>query len=177
MACHDFPVDADNRSKPPRLADERVTLTGFLDYQRETLAIKCAGLTAAQLRERAVPPSALSLLGLVRHMAEVEQSWFRLVMSGQPVPYLWPQGPGEDAGSAEFDVTDADPEEAFGVWGAECARSRDFVDAAQSLDVTGHYDDETYSLRYVLNHMIEEYARHNGHADLLRERIDGVTGD
>ncbi len=192
--CHDIPVDVDNRSKPPQLADERVTLTGFLEYQRETLAIKCAGLTAAQLRERAVPPSALSLLGLVRHMAEVEQSWFRLVMSGQRVPYHWPRGPGEDTGfgqqpadapgegaddggSAEFDVTDADPEEAFEVWRAECARSRDFVDAAESLDVTGHYDDETFSLRYVLTHMIEEYARHNGHADLLRERIDGVTGD
>ena len=171
---------ADNRSKLPQLADERVTLTGFLDYQRETLAIKCAGLTTAQLREPAVPPSALSLLGLVRHMAEVEQSWFRLVMSGQRIPYHWPRVPGEDAdfsGSAEFDVTDADPEEAFEVWRAECARSRDFVDAAESLDVTGHYDDETYSLRYVLTHLIEEYARHNGHADLLRERIDGVTGD
>jgi hypothetical protein len=174
-------VDADNRSKPPLLADERVTLTGFLEYQRETLAVKCAGLTAAQLRERAVPPSALSLLGLVRHMAEVEQSWFRLVMSGQRVPYHWPLRPGEDAdfsgGSAEFDVTDADPQEAFEVWRAECARSRDFAAAAESLDVTGHYEDDTFSLRYVLTHMIEEYARHNGHADLLRERIDGVTGD
>jgi len=175
------PVDVDNRSKPPQFADERVTLTRFLEYQRETLAMKCAGLTAAQLRERAVPPSALSLLGLVRHMAEVEQSWFRLVMSGQRIPYHWPRGSGEDAGfnggSAEFDVTDADPEEAFEIWRADCARSRDFVDAAESLDVTGHYYDETFSLRYVLTHMIEEYARHNGHADLLRERIDGVTGD
>jgi hypothetical protein len=174
-------VEADSRSKPPQLADERATLTGFLEYQREILAIKCAGLTAAQLRERAVPPSALSLLGLVRHMAEVEQSWFRLVMRGQRVPYHWPREPGEDpdfsGGSAEFDVTDAGPEEAFEVWRAECARSRDFVNAAESLDVTGHYDGETYSLRYVLTHMIEEYARHLGHADLLRERIDGVTGD
>jgi uncharacterized damage-inducible protein DinB len=163
------------------LADERVTLTGFLEYQRETLAIKCADLSAAQLRERAVPPSDLSLLGLVRHMAEVERSWFVLTMSGQAVPYHWPQGPGDDAGfsggSAQFDVTDADPEEAFEIWRSECARSRDFVDAAESLDVTGHYGDETYSLRYVLTHMIEEYARHNGHADLLREHIDGVTGD
>ena len=179
-ACHDVPVDADNRTKVPQLADERITLTGFLDYQRETLAIKCAGLTTEQLRERAVPPSALSLLGLVRHMAEVEQSWFQLVLSGQPVPYHWPREPGEDAdstGSAEFDVTDAEPAEAFEVWRAECARSRDFVAAAESLDVIGHYENETYSLRYVLTHMIEEYARHNGHADLLRERIDGVTGD
>ena len=180
LACHDVPVAADNRSKLPQLADERVTLTGFLEYQRETLAIKCAGLTAAQLRERAVPPSALSLLGLVRHMAEVEQSWFRLVMSGQRIPYHWPRVPGEDAdfsgGSAEFDVTDADPEEAFEIWRAECARSRDFVAAAESLDVTGHCTTDG-SLRYVLTHLIEEYARHNGHADLLRERIDGVTGD
>ena len=74
-------------------------------------------------------------------------------------------------------LTDADLEEAFEVWRAECARSRSFVEAAESLEITGRYGDETYSLRYVLNHMIEEYARHNGHADLLRERIDGVTGD
>ena len=173
-------MDVDDRCKPPQLADERATLAGFLDYQRETLAVKCAGLTPAQLRERAVPPSALSLLGLVRHLAEVEQSWFQLVMSGQRVPYHWPQGQGEEAvsgTSAEFDVADADPEAAFEVWRAECARSRSFAQAAESLEITGRYGDETYSLRYVLNHMIEEYARHNGHADLLRERIDGVTGD
>jgi hypothetical protein len=178
LSCHTGAVDDANTSKPPPLADERVTLTGFLESQRAILAVKCAGLTAAQLREPAVPPSPLSLLGLVRHMAEVEQSWFQLVMSGQPSPYHWPQGAGEDPGdSAEFDVTDADPDEAFDVWRAECARSRDFVDGAESLDVNGHYGDETFSLRYVLTHMIEEYARHNGHADLLRERIDGVTGD
>jgi hypothetical protein len=174
-------MDSDNRSKPPQLADDRATLAGFLQYQRDTLAMKCAGLTTAQLRERAVPPSALSLLGLVRHMAEVEQSWFQLVMCGQPVPYHWPQESWGDAdspgASAEFDVGDADPDEAFKVWRAECARSRDFVDAAASLDVVGRYGDEEFSLRYVLTHMIEEYARHNGHADLIRERIDGVTGD
>ena len=124
------------------MADERATLTGFLDYQRETLAIKCAGLTPAQLRERAVPPSALSLLGLVRHLAEVEQSWFRLVMSGQPVPYHWPREAAGDAGvsgeSAEFDVTDADPEEAFaGLARRVRALAVTWVAAAGSLDVTG----------------------------------------
>jgi len=156
-------------------------LAGFLQYQRETLAMKCAGLTTEQLRERAVPPSALSLLGVVRHMAEVERSWFRVVMNGQKIPYHWTRGSREGAdfngGSAAFDVENAGPEEAFEVWRAECARSRDFVDSATSLDVTGRYGDAEFSLRYVLTHMIEEYARHNGHADLIRERIDGTTGE
>ncbi|MBW5426241.1 DUF664 domain-containing protein, partial [Streptomyces sp. BG9H] len=155
--------------------DERASLTAFLQYQRETLAMKCAGLTVGQLKERAVPPSDMSLLGLVRHLAEVERSWFRNVLNGEALKANW-RGrlPGEPA---DFDVADADPDEAFGVWHAECARSRAVVDALDSLDATGEHDGETYSLRYVLTHMIEEYARHNGHADLLRERIDGVTGE
>jgi len=157
------------------VAGDRASLTGFLRYQRETLAWKCAGLTAEQLRERAVPPSALSLLGLVRHMAEVERSWFRNVVNGETAPAHWPRrGPGH---FAEFDVDSADPEEAFRVWEQECARSLATVDAAESLDVTVHWRDEVFTLRYIITHMIEEYARHNGHADLLRERIDGTTGE
>ena len=127
---------APERSLPPPEADERTTLTAFLDAQRATLAIKCDGLTDGQLRQRAVPPSALSLLGLVRHMAE-----------------------------------------AFAVWEAECANSRALVAAAPSLDTSGLRGGWRFTLRWVLTHLVEEYARHNGHADLLRERIDGRTGE
>ncbi|WP_455358713.1 DinB family protein [Streptomyces sp. SYSU K21746] len=168
-------MEDQQRSAPPQVADERATLTGFLQYQRETLALKCAGLTTEQLRERAVSPSGLSLLGLIRHMAEVERGWFRNVLNDERARAHWPGGrPGE---FAEFDIDSADPDEAFKVWHEECARSRAIVNAAESLDTPGRYGDEVYSLRYILTHMIEEYARHNGHADLLRERIDGTTGE
>ncbi|MFE2407514.1 DinB family protein [Kitasatospora sp. NPDC059408] len=168
-------MDDHKRAEPSRVADDRTSLTGFLQYQRETLAWKCAGLTAEQLRQRAVPPSGLSLLGLVRHMAEVERSWFRNVVTGEDVPAHWPRrAPGP---FAEFDVDGADPDEAFRIWEEECARSRATVDAAESLDAVVHWRDEVFTLRYVLTHMIEEYARHNGHADLLRESIDGTTGE
>jgi hypothetical protein len=168
-------MDDHKRTEPSRVADDRASLTGFLQYQRETLAWKCAGLTAEQLRERAVPPSALSLLGLVRHMAEVERSWFRVVVNGENARAHWPRRTSDHF--AEFDVDSADPEEAFRVWEQECARSRATVDAAESLDITVRWRDEVFSLRYIITHMIEEYARHNGHADLLRERIDGTTGE
>lgn len=165
----------DPRNRPPQVGDEHASLSGFLQYQRETLAMKCAGLTGAQLREAAVPPSDLTLLGLVRHLAEVERSWFRRVLKDEVAPPHWPgPKPGE---FAEFEVADADPEEAFRIWHEECARSRAAVEAAESLDITGSYGDEAFSLRYILTHMIEEYARHNGQADLLRERIDGATGE
>ncbi|MGW0530956.1 DinB family protein [Streptomyces sp. NPDC003032] len=173
---------APRRTEPPHAAaGERASLTAFLQYQRETLAMKCAGLTAEQLKERAVPPSDMSLLGLVRHLAEVERSWFRNVLNGEASAAHWTgRLPGE---YADFDVADADPDEAFEVWHAECARSRAIVDAQESLDpldplnVTVDFRGDAYSLRYILTHMIEEYARHNGHADLLRERIDGATGE
>ncbi|MEU9320957.1 DinB family protein [Streptomyces sp. NPDC048295] len=165
----------DTRDKPPQVGGERASLSGFLQYQRETLAMKCAGLTGAQLREAAVPPSDLTLLGLVRHLAEVERSWFRRVLNDEVAPPHWPgPNPGE---FAEFDVADADTEEAFRIWREECARSRATVEAAESLDVTGSYGEEVFSLRYILTHLIEEYARHNGQADLLRERIDGARGE
>ncbi|QEU92554.1 DinB family protein [Streptomyces kanamyceticus] len=164
------------RAEPPRSgAGERASLVAFLQYQRETLAMKCAGLTADQLRERAVPPSEMSLLGLVRHLAEVERSWFGSVLNGEDPHAHWrSRVPGEHA---DFDVADADPDEAFEIWHAQCARSRALVDATDSFDATVRFRDEEYSLRYILTHMIEEYARHNGHADFLRERIDGVTGE
>ncbi|MFC8449599.1 DinB family protein [Kitasatospora sp. NPDC057223] len=168
-------MDPIGRTEPSRVAGERESLTGFLDYQRETLEMKCAGLSAGQLRAQAVAPSGMSLLGLVRHLAEVERGWFRNGMNGEEAPSYWGRLP--DGGFAEFTVDEADPDEAFAVWREACARSRAIVDAAPSLDVLGHYEEDEFTLRYVLTHMIEEYARHNGHADLLRENIDGSTGE
>ncbi|MGW5881178.1 mycothiol transferase [Streptomyces koyangensis] len=126
-------------------------------------------------RTGVVPPGGLSLLGLVRHAAEVERSWFQVVWNSERVRAHWP---GKSHGThTEFDATGADPDEAFTAWRTACARSRALVAAATSLDETTHWRDEIFSLRYVLTHMIEEYARHNGHADLLRERLDGRTGE
>ncbi len=145
----------------------------MLDFQRQTLAWKCSGLTAAQLAERAVTPSEISLLGLLRHLAKVERSWFCFVLAGDlSQPPVW-----ESDTRGGFEVDGADADQALAVWEQECAGSRAFTEAAESLDLTGTYDGQSFSLRYVLVHMIEEYARHNGHADLIRERLDGSTGE
>jgi uncharacterized damage-inducible protein DinB len=162
------------RALPPLAAQEREMLSSWLDFHRDTLALKCDGLTPDQLRQRAVPPSSLSLLGLVRHMAEGERQWFTMVLGGEQIPYHYYT---DDNPEAEFDDTDdADVAEAFGTWRSECADARERVAAAASLDVTGTQDGREFSLRWIMVHMIEEYARHNGHADLLRERIDGAVG-
>ena len=168
------------RDEPVHEGDERATLTTFLDYQRGTLEWKCAGLTAEQLRRREVPPSEISLLGLVRHMAGVERAWFRGVVNGEKIPNLWTTPEAAAAGEDhDFTVVGADPEEAFAAWRAEVARAREIVAASPTLDVTRtrRRTGETFSLRWILTHMIEEYARHNGHADLIRERLDGETGE
>ena len=166
---------ATNRARPAQDADEREMLTGWLEHHRGILIWKCEDLTAEQLRRRAVPPSSLSLLGLVRHMAEVERGWFRRRVNGEDVPFLFSSEADPDG---EFDnVDDADAERDFAVYLAE-------VEAARKA-AAGHDFDEVFyhtrrktdmSVRWVYVHMIEEYARHNGHADLLRERIDGTTG-
>ena len=164
------------RPEPPTDADERATLIGLLEYHRATLATKCMGLNDAQLRAHAVESSNLSLLGLVRHMAEVERGWFRAGVDGEDIGDLWvsPEDP-----DADFDRVDsADVAEAFAAWDEEYMQARGIVDRATSLDTTfEHPRLGPVSLRWVLLHMIEEYARHNGHADLLRERIDGTTGE
>ncbi|MEU7095713.1 DUF664 domain-containing protein [Kitasatospora aureofaciens] len=165
---------ASSRTTTLRTADERATLASFLDHQRDTLAMKCAGLTAVAaphpgagafraLPARAGPP-----------LAEVERSWFRNVLDGEGRRGFWKH---PDGTFAEFDVETADPEEAFAVWRRECDHTRELVAAAPSLDVLGHHGEEVFSLRWILTHMIEEYARHNGHADLLREHLDGTTGE
>ena len=151
-----------------------MTLTAFLDFQRATLAVKCDGLTDDQLRERAVPPSSLSLLGMVRHMAEVERNWFRPLLSGEEMSMIF--APDMDWDAAFRDVASASVAEAFDTWQAECEHARALVAAATSLDISGNRRGERFSLRWVITHMIEEYARHNGHADLIRERLDGMKG-
>jgi uncharacterized damage-inducible protein DinB len=163
------------RTDPPFVADERPMLEAWLEFHRATLAMKCDGLSVEQLRERAVPPSSLSLLGLVRHMADVERGWFRRTLSAEDVPPLYYSETDPDG---DFDnVDDADPDEALATWRAECERARVLVAAVPSLDTLAARARDPISLRWILVHMIEEYARHNGHADFLRERIDGTVGD
>ncbi|WFE40533.1 DinB family protein [Micromonospora sp. WMMD998] len=163
------------RIGPPLQAGERETLRAFLDFHRATLALKCEGLTDEQLRRQSSPPSTLSLLGLVRHMAEVERTWFRRVINAEDVPLVW-----SDTGDfqAAYDAADADRAEAFEAWRREVEHARRIERAAESLDVTGHQArwGEDVSLRLVMLHMLHEYARHNGHADLLREATDGTVG-
>jgi hypothetical protein len=157
--------------------DERATLVEFLRGQRLTLEIKCAGLTAEQLARRSVPPSTMSLLGLVRHMAEVERTWFRRRMAGLDVALHFQSG---DEPDGDFDGATGDPAvvaQAWQVWRDECAFTDEFVASAADLDlVCDLHGHGVISLREVLVHMVEEYARHNGHADLLRECIDGRVG-
>lgn len=165
------------RQEAPTTGDERTSLEGWLDFHRATLALKCEGLDDKQLREASAPPSGLTLLGLVRHMAEVERGWFRRVLDGQDAPPIWYSEEDQDG---DFRVTEADTgEAAFAIWRDEVAEARAAA-ARHSLDdvVTRRdHGPRDYNLRWIYLHMIEEYARHNGHADLIRERIDGVTGD
>jgi uncharacterized damage-inducible protein DinB len=163
------------RVDPPFQAGEREMLLSWLDYQRATLATKCEGLSAEQLRTAAVPPSTLSLLGLIRHMAEVERSWFRRTLGAEDAPPIYYSDEDPDG---DFNVKAADAAEAFARWANECERARRIVADTRSLEVLGRQRrGNEVSLRWILVHMIEEYARHNGHADLLRERLDGVVGD
>ncbi|MFE6973147.1 DinB family protein [Streptomyces sp. NPDC057682] len=156
--------------------DERRMLRDFLGDQRRTLELKCSGLDG-RLALRSVEPSTLSLLGLLRHLADVERRWFRRVLAGEDAP---PRHTTEQDPDGDFDVRDAGPgavAEAWRDWRAEVAFADRFAEKAPDLDVRGHDSWRgTVSLRWVLIHMIEEYARHNGHADLLRERIDGARG-
>ncbi|MFE7469223.1 DinB family protein [Streptomyces sp. NPDC057499] len=169
----------DGRPVPPPHADERAMLESWLDFHRATLALKCAGLNDDQARLDTVSPSRMTLLGLVQHMAEVERKWFQRVLTGQDVPRVF-----EDSGPDGFTlVRDRGIDEALEAWRAEIARGRE-LSADASLDDAGvlseqdaaYLGDRGVSLRWIMVHMIEEYARHNGHADLIRERIDGVTG-
>lgn len=167
--------ETDVRPDLPLLGDEREILTAYLDWHRTTFELKCAGVPLERLSEKGVPPSGLSLHGLVRHLAGVERWWFRIQFAGEDVPLLFYS---DDDPSQDFDSLDGDVEEAFAVWRAECARSRQIVAGAASFDETGTQlaTGKPIMLRRIIVCMIAEYAQHNGHADLLRERIDGATG-
>ena len=165
----------DTRAEPPSIGDESATLIGFLEWQRATFELKCADLPPDRYSERPISPSGLSLHGLLRHLAGAERWWFRIQFAGESVPLLYYSDAEPDQ---DFDDLDGDPREAMRVWREECRRSRDIVAAAPSPDAEGirKSTGEPFSLRWLLIHMIAEYARHNGHADLLRERVDGTTG-
>jgi Protein of unknown function (DUF664) len=167
------------RVDPPLVNAERPSLLAWLDYHRETLAMKCEGLTAEELCLKSVPPSTMSLIGLVRHMAEVERNWFQRVLSGHADDVAGPIFYERDV-NPDGDFDDVDPatvDDDVAIWRSEIAAA-DLVIAGLELDDrrSSPVGDE-FDLRWVLTHMIEEYARHNGHADLLREVIDGATGD
>jgi hypothetical protein len=173
----------DPREDGPALGDERTTLVEVLRCSRLTLEMKCSGLDAEAMARRSVEPSTMSLLGLVRHLAEMERRTFREMMVGQDVPSLFCSDTDPDG---DFDGADPDPQvvaEAWNTWRAEVDFATRFVAEAPSLDITG--DDplnqhgsggRPMSLREAVVGMIFEYARHIGHADLLRERIDGRIG-
>ncbi|MGV4982031.1 DinB family protein [Streptomyces sp. NRAIS4] len=166
------------RREPALNAGERTMLEGWLDYHRATLAWKCEGLTDEQLRTASVPPSELSLMGLVRHMAEVERGWFRKVLVGDDPGPIYCTDEDRDR---EFHLTEADTwQEAYATWQAEIGIARRNAAGLELDDLSqgkSGFTEEPFNLRWIYTHMIEEYARHNGHADLLRERIDGTTGD
>ena len=177
------PSDDDPREHGPTLGDERTTLVEALRRQRLTLEMKCSGLDAEAMARRSVEPSTMSLLGLVRHLAEMERATFRVLMSGQDVPRLFCSETDRDG---DFDGAVPDPRvvaEAWDAWRAEVDFATRFVAQAPNLDITANDALNKHgsggglmSLREVLVGMIEEYARHLGHADLLRERIDGRLG-
>lgn len=169
--------DDDPRESDVEPVDERSTLVEFLRRYRLTLEMKCAELNPEQMARRSVPPSTMSLLGLIRHMAEVERSWFRRIMAGQDAPQLYCTDEDRDGdwNGAMPDTSIVD--DAWRVWRAEVRFARAFVDAAADMNLRSlHVDAEGIPLRWVLVHVIEEYARHCGHADLLRETIDGRVG-
>ena len=170
------PTAPDRVDPPSPGADDHAWYEAWLDYHRDTLLLKCAGLTGEQLCRRAVPPSTLSLLGLVRHLTEVERSWFRRGIDGQDVGPLYysDERPDDD-----HDATDpARAADDVAAYRAEVLAVKEAA-ARHALDdlTQPRPGRERQSLRWVYAHLLEEYARHNGHADLLREVIDGATGE
>jgi hypothetical protein len=164
----------DTRTEPPDTGAERALLAGFLDYHRDTLLWKCAGLTDEQLRAKAVPSSDLTLLGLVRHLTEVERGWFFDHLPHEATPIYF----SKDKPNDDFDALDTVPvADVLARCRAEIERIRtEIADVPLDHEFTDKRG-RTFSLRWVYLHMIEEYARHNGHADLIREAIDGATGE
>ena len=156
----------------PLTGDDRPMLEGYLAWHRALLRHKCAGLNGEQLAQRSVPPSNLSLLGLVRHLAKVERKWFREIIAGQRLEPMYDAALGDDADFEDLDPARAESD--YRRYLDECRRADDAL-AAASYDDTVMARVGEMSVRAVVVHLIEEYAQHNGHADLLRERVDGVT--
>jgi uncharacterized damage-inducible protein DinB len=165
-----------DRAMPALQGDERTTLESWLDFYRATLVMKCDGLTDEQLRTTSVPPSSLTLLGLVQHMAEVERNWFRRVLMGEQVPPIYDPAADPAGPDGGFDLADSvDLATAHGTWEEEVSHGRANC-SGRDLDETSPFMGGQVNLRWIYNHMIGEYARHAGQADLIRERIDGATG-
>lgn len=164
------------RTLTPDQGDERTLLDAFLEFHRETFLLKCGGLTGEQLARRGIPPSTMSLLGLARHLTDVERSWFRRGTAGEPVDQLyW----GDQTPDDDFDLVDpAYAERDYAAYLDEIEHCR-AINRRTDLDATIVISDQqsAFTFRWIMVHMVEEYARHNGHADLLREQIDGETGE
>ena len=181
----DVQIDDHGRPEPPLLADEVATLTGFLDYQRATFEWKCRGLTDEQLRA-SLPPTTMTLGGMLKHLALVEDYWFTETIAGLPKPAPWSDVDWDADPDWEWHTAAGDSaDDLRGLWQEKVERARAIVDeqlaadgqAALSKPHSAWGGEGEASLRWVLVHMIEEYARHNGHADLLRQSIDGETGE
>jgi uncharacterized damage-inducible protein DinB len=167
-------IEDPRREEPPFILGERAMLEQWLEFHRTTLLLKCEGLDDAARKQRPIPTSLLSLHGLVRHMAEVERNWFRRTLLVDPeAPWIWFDEAVED--SELYPLDDADWDADVAAWQAECGAARDAA-TRFDLDHTGVRRGEPCSLRWIYVHMIEEYARHNGHADLIRELVDGQVG-
>ena len=163
----------DGRVEPPQAAPERDVLGGVLDFLRGTVVLKARGLTEDQARTAASPPSTLTVAGVVSHLTAVERFWFAIDFDGQPLEHPWTPDDPHGGFPVADDVTLAQLLEAYE---AECARSRDVV-GAHDLDELARGEGMEFSLRYALTHMVEETGRHCGHLDLLREALDGTTGE
>ena len=169
--------EADPRETGATAVGEKAVLAEYLDRYRMTLEMKCEGLDAEQMSRRSVPPSSMSLLGLVRHLAKVEHHWFRRALEGQtdlPRLYRTEEDPDRDFNGAVED--DAVVAEAWVSWRREVAHAREWLAGVDDLGTTFDYQGDQVEIRDIIVHMVEEYARHVGHADLLRECIDGRTG-
>jgi uncharacterized damage-inducible protein DinB len=167
----------DPRNSISLMGDERSTLVSQLQWERITIELKCAGLDAADLARRPVESSSMSLLGIIRHLAEVERRWFRRWMAGEDAP---PHFYSETDPEGDFEGADPDPDvvaESFKVWRDEIAMSDRIIAEAPDLDFVGTIEYQGQAtLRDAIVHVIQEYARHVGHADLFREMMDGRIG-
>ncbi|MGH3439513.1 MAG: DinB family protein [Sciscionella sp.] len=169
-------MSAPERVMPPMEADERTSLESWLDFYRTTLLQKCDSLEEDHFRDASVAPSPITLLGLVQHMAEVERNWLRRVLAQEDIPPIFTPDAEPGTNDGGFDLAEgATYATALRIWQAEIDRGRENC-VAHGLDDTSPFMGGQVNLRWIYTHMISEYARHCGHADLIRERIDGRTG-